>query len=58
VIRDLQVYRDAAQQGTVVSRLGVKGRHAAEEMDALFSELLGSIDARFNTSRRRLAENG
>ena len=33
VIRDLQVYRDAAQQGTVVSRLGVKGRQAAARFE-------------------------
>jgi chromosome partitioning protein len=58
VIRDLQVYRDAAQQGTVVSRLGVKGRQAAAEVDALFCELMSGMDARFNNSRRQLAENG
>jgi chromosome partitioning protein len=58
VIRDLQVYRDAAQQGTVVSRLGSKGRQAAEEIDTLFTELIGSVDARFNNARRQLVENG
>ena len=58
VIRDLQVYRDAEQQGTVVSRLGSKGRQATAEIEALFSELIGSVDARFNNSRRQLAENG
>jgi chromosome partitioning protein len=41
VIRDLQVYRDAAQQGTVVTRLGKRGAHAAAEIDALCRELLG-----------------
>jgi chromosome partitioning protein len=39
-IRDLQAYRDAAQQGTVVTRMGRKGKHAAEEMQVLFAELL------------------
>ena len=42
VIRDLQAYRDAAGQATSVSRLGKKGKSAAEEVDALFRELLGS----------------
>lgn len=40
VIRDLQAYRDAAQQGTVVTRMGRKGRQAAEEITRLFRELL------------------
>lgn len=42
VIRDLQAYRDAAGQATSVSRLGKKGKGAADEVDALFRELLGS----------------
>ncbi len=45
VIRDLQAYRDAAQQGTVVARFGRKGAQAAADMDALFSELLGAFMA-------------
>jgi chromosome partitioning protein len=40
VIRDLQAYRDAAQQGTVVTRMARKGKHAAEEIEKLFKELL------------------
>ena len=40
VIRDLQAYRDAAGQATSVSRLGKKGKGAADEVDALFRELL------------------
>ena len=40
VIRDLQAYRDAVQQGTVVTRMIRKARHAAEEMQQLFAELL------------------
>jgi chromosome partitioning protein len=39
-IHDLQVYRDAAQQGTVVSRMGFRGRKASLEMTQLFLELL------------------
>jgi chromosome partitioning protein len=42
VIRDLQAYRDAAGQATSVSRLGKKGKGAADEVDALFRELLGT----------------
>jgi chromosome partitioning protein len=40
VIRDLLAYRDAAQQGTVVTRMIRKAKHAAHEMDTLFTELL------------------
>ncbi len=40
VIRDLQIYRDAAQQGTVVTRMGSRGQAAAQEMTQLFVELL------------------
>jgi chromosome partitioning protein len=43
VIRDLQPYRDAVQQGTVVMRMGRKGKLAAEEIDRLFSELLPDV---------------
>lgn len=42
VIRDLQAYRDAAGQATSVARLGKKGKGAADEVDALFRELLGT----------------
>jgi chromosome partitioning protein len=40
VIRDLQAYRDAAQQGTAVTRMGRKGAQAAEEIARLFAELV------------------
>ncbi len=40
VVRDLQAYRDAAQQGSVVSRMGKKSIEAASDMDALFHELV------------------
>jgi chromosome partitioning protein len=58
VVRDLQVYRDAAQQGTVVSRLGRKGRQAAAEIDALFSELVNGLHESIAKERRQLVENG
>lgn len=40
VIRDLQAYRDAAGQGTVVTRMGRKAAPAANEITRLFDELL------------------
>jgi chromosome partitioning protein len=39
VIRDLQAYRDAAQQGTTVTRMGRKGGQASDEISRLFAEL-------------------
>jgi chromosome partitioning protein len=52
LVRDLQVFRDAAQQGTVVSRMGFRGREASLELSALFAELLNwktVIDEEENT---------
>jgi chromosome partitioning protein len=43
VIRDLQAYRDAAQQGTVVTRMGRKGAQASEEISHLFAEILPQV---------------
>lgn len=43
IIRDLQAYRDAAQQGTVVGRFGRKAAQAAADLDGLFRELLGEF---------------
>jgi chromosome partitioning protein len=57
VIRDLQAFRDAAQQGTVVSRFGKKGTQAALDMEALFVELLGQ-DVANKKQRRRKVGNG
>jgi len=39
-IRDLQAYRNAAQQGTVVTRMGARERDAATEITQLFVELM------------------
>jgi chromosome partitioning protein len=40
VLRDLQAYRDAAQQGTAVTRMGRKGAAAREEIERLFNEIV------------------
>lgn len=39
-IRDLQAYRNAAQQGTVVTRMGRREREAASDLTQLFVELM------------------
>lgn len=39
-IRDLQAYRNAAQQGTVVARMGSREKDAAAELTQLFVELM------------------
>ena len=54
VIRDLQAFRDAAQQGTVVSRFGKKGTQAALDMEALFVELLGHEVANKKKGRQKV----
>lgn len=43
VIRNLEIYCDAPQQGTVVTRLKQKAPQAAAELHALFSELLDGL---------------
>jgi chromosome partitioning protein len=58
VIRDLQAYRDAAQQGTVVGRFGRKGAQAAADINALFSELLAESIAVKRQEGRRKVGNG
>jgi chromosome partitioning protein len=58
VIRDLQSYRDAAQQGTVVSRMGRKAAPAAADIDALFVELLGEEITKLSNQRRHRVGNG
>ncbi len=39
-IRDLQAFRDAAQQGTVVTRMGRRCKNAAADVEEAFGELL------------------
>lgn len=54
VVRDLRAYRDAAQQGTVVTRMNSRVRDAAKEVSELFAELVsGRIDR-----STRIAANG
>lgn len=40
VVRDLQAYRDAAQQGSVVTRMGGRAAQAAGDIEAVMQELL------------------
>jgi len=58
VIRDLQAYRNAAQQGTVVGRFGRKGAQAAADIDALFTELLAESIAIKRLAGRQKVGNG
>lgn len=58
VIRDLQAYRDAAQQGSVVGRLGRKAAIAAADMDSLFTELVDDALTAKEHLRRQRVENG
>ncbi len=59
VIRDLQAYRDAAQQASVVTRMGRKTAHAAEEMTQLFQELMRvRVRSPRKTPARRRVANG
>lgn len=58
IIRDLQAYRDVAQQGTVVSRLGKKGSSASADMDVLFEELLGREVCRIKNNQGGDVANG
>lgn len=58
-VRDLQAYRDAAQQASVVTRMGRRAAPAARDIDALFSELLrGKLGRRRKTSGRKRVANG
>jgi chromosome partitioning protein len=53
-IRDLQAFRDAAQQGTVVTRMGRRGENAAADVRQAFGELLGNLkESTLNWQQRR-----
>ncbi|MGE0538141.1 MAG: division plane positioning ATPase MipZ [Pirellulales bacterium] len=52
IVRDLQVYRDAAQQGTVVTRMKSRARGAATEIAELFTDLLSNYPHSFATEVR------
>jgi chromosome partitioning protein len=58
VIRNLQAYRDAAQQDTVVGRFGRIGVQAAADIDALFTVLLGEFIAKKHQLGRQKVANG
>ena len=53
VIRDLQAYRDAVQQGTVVTRMARKGQMAGEEIEKLFVELLPQFAVNESTDNEK-----
>ena len=48
VVRDLQAFRNAAQQGTVVTRLGGAAKAAASDITSLFDEI-------FSVGRKQIA---
>ena len=50
-----QIYADAPGQGTVVWRMGARGREAAQEMAALFREVLPDAVRRTATTRAKTA---
>ena len=54
-IRDLQAFRDAAQQGTVVSRMKRKGAEAGKDIDDLCREL---FSAYVNAAKDQLRTEG
>ncbi|MDZ4848225.1 MAG: AAA family ATPase [Pirellulaceae bacterium] len=59
VIRDLQAYRDAAGQATSVSFLGKKAQSAADDIDALFRELLDDkVDELVSMTLKKEVANG
>lgn len=58
VVRNLDAFCDAPQQGTVVSRLGRKAAQSAVELDELFKELLGDYLVTAELSTRRRLSNG
>ena len=55
VVRNLDAFCDAPQQGTVVTRLGRKAAQPAAELDELFTEMLGDhLAATVPTTPRRI----
>jgi chromosome partitioning protein len=53
-IRDLAMFREAAQQGTVVTRMGRKGADAAKDFGELFQEIMAPHVRRI---AKQIAEN-
>jgi chromosome partitioning protein len=60
MVRDLQAFRDAAQQGTVVTRMGSRAAQAAADIDGVFDELLGDVieQSKQVSERNREVGNG
>lgn len=58
VVRNLEIYCDAPQQGTVVTRLLHKPSQAARELDALFLELIDGFDALESPTQGGKVKNG
>lgn len=56
VVRDLQAFRDAAQQGTTVTRVGSKAAHGAADIHNLMTELLGKRVAELRSARPKKKE--
>ena len=55
-IRDLQAFRDAAQQASVVTRMGQKAAPAAADISRLFSELISTeIASKPRTAKLEMA---
>ena len=53
-----QLFRDAAQQGTVVTRMSGRARQAASEVERLFTELLSSREAWIDENASDLLRRG
>jgi chromosome partitioning protein len=58
VIRNLEIYCDAPQQGTVVTRLSHKAPTSAAELDTLFTELLDGLNMNIRNSNGGKIANG
>lgn len=58
VIRNLEIYCDAPQQGTVVTRLSKKVPAASKELHALFLELLDDLKSETHLRKGGTNENG
>lgn len=57
-IRDLQAFRDAAQQGTIVSRMGRKGAEATKDTSSLCEELLETLPKENEFTQDKEVSNG
>lgn len=51
IVRDLQAFRDAAQNGTVVTRMEKRGSEARRDIEQLFTQLIPSDMLKFAMKR-------